>query len=82
VFGEVSILLDRPHTAHVRTLEPSKFYVANEELLAIDQLACIYVATVLAGRVDNANRAVIELKRQLRAIECNLVYPFNPLSRP
>ena len=81
VFGELSILLDQPHTADVRTLEPSEFYVANEELLAIDQLACIYVATVLAGRVNNANRAVIELKRQLHAIECNLVHPFNPLSR-
>jgi CRP-like cAMP-binding protein len=88
VFGELSILLDQPHTANVWTLEPSEFYVANEELLAVDQLACIYVATVLAGRVDNANRALIELKRQLiavginlRAIESNLVYPFNPLSR-
>jgi CRP/FNR family transcriptional regulator, cyclic AMP receptor protein len=81
VFGELSILLDQPHTADVRTLEPSEFYVANEELLAIDQLACIYVATVLAGRVDNANQAVIELKRQLHAIERNLVHPFNPLSR-
>jgi CRP-like cAMP-binding protein len=81
VFGELSILLDQPHTADVRTLEPSEFYVANEELLAVDQLACIYVATVLAERVDNANRALIELKRQLHVIECNLVYPLNPLPR-
>jgi CRP-like cAMP-binding protein len=81
VFGELSILLDQPHTADVRTLEPSEFYVANEELLAVDQLACIYVATVLAGRVNNANQAVIELKRQLHAIERNLVHPFNPLPR-
>jgi CRP-like cAMP-binding protein len=82
VFGELSILLDQPHTANVWTLEPSEFYVANEELLAINQLACIYVATVLAERVNNANCALIELKRQLRAVESNLVYPFNPLSRP
>src|SRR5215469_8319562 len=44
VFGELSILLDQPHTADVRTLESSEFHVANEELLAIDQLACIYIA--------------------------------------
>jgi hypothetical protein len=81
----------------VRTLEFSEFHVANEALLAIDQLACIYIATVLARRVNNANRALIELKRQLHAgepdtvlaetiaaIDCSLVYagyPFNPLSR-
>ena len=76
-----NILLDQPHTANVWTLEPSEFYVANEELLAINQLACIYVATVLAERVNNANCALIELKRQLRAVESNLVYPFNPLSQ-
>jgi len=97
VFGELSILLDQPHTADVRALQSSEFYLANESLLAQDQLACIYVATALALRVNNANRALIELKRQLHAgepqsviaetiaeIDCSLVYagyPFNPLSR-
>jgi CRP/FNR family transcriptional regulator, cyclic AMP receptor protein len=77
VFGELSILLDQPHTADVRTLE-----------------TC---ATVLAKRVNDANRALVELKRQLHAgepqsviaetiaeIDCSLVYagyPFNPMSR-
>ena len=97
VFGELSILLDQPHTADVRTLESSEFHVANETLLTKDHLACIYIATVLARRVNNANQALIELKRQLDAgephsviaetiaeIDCSLVYagyPFNPLSR-
>lgn len=97
VFGELSILLDQPHTADVRTLQASEFYVATESLLAQDQLACMYIATVLAKRVNSANRALIELKRQLQAgepqsviaetiaeIDCSLVYagyPFNPLSR-
>jgi CRP/FNR family transcriptional regulator, cyclic AMP receptor protein len=97
VFGELSILLDQPHTADVRALESSEFHVASESLLAQDQLAGIYIAAVLARRVNNANRALVELKQQLRAgephsvivetiaeIECNLVYagyPFNPLSR-
>jgi CRP-like cAMP-binding protein len=97
VFGELSILLDQPHSADVRTLQTSEFYVATESLLAQDQLACIYIATVLAKRVNNANRALIELKQQLQAgepqsviaetiaeIDCSLIYagyPFNPLSR-
>jgi CRP/FNR family transcriptional regulator, cyclic AMP receptor protein len=29
VFGELSILLDKPHTAHVRALETSEFLVAE-----------------------------------------------------
>jgi CRP/FNR family transcriptional regulator, cyclic AMP receptor protein len=69
VFGELSILLDQPHTADVRALQSSEFYLANESLLAQDQPACIYIATVLARRVNNANRALIELKRQLHAGE-------------
>ena len=97
VFGELSILLDQPHTADVRALETSQFHIADEALLAKDPLAFIYIATVLARRVNNANRALIELKRQLQAgephsviaetiaeIDCSLVYagyPFNPLSR-
>jgi hypothetical protein len=35
VFGEQAILLDQPHTADVRTLEQSEFYVADGFLLAI-----------------------------------------------
>ena len=50
VFGELSILLDQPHTADVRALQSSEFYLANESLLAQDQLACIYIAKVLARR--------------------------------
>jgi CRP-like cAMP-binding protein len=63
VFGELSILLDQPHTADVRALEVSKFHLADEALLAKDPLAFIYIATVLARRLNNANRALIELKR-------------------
>jgi CRP/FNR family transcriptional regulator, cyclic AMP receptor protein len=29
VFGELSVLLDQPHTAHVRALETSQFLVAD-----------------------------------------------------
>ncbi|HEY6604078.1 MAG TPA: hypothetical protein VI009_19950 [Xanthobacteraceae bacterium] len=36
-------------------------------LLRVDPIALIYVATVLARRLDDANRALIELKRQVQA---------------
>ena len=68
VFGELSVLLDQPHTADVRALETSQFYVADAAtLLRVDPIALIYVATVLARRLDYANRALIELKRQVQA---------------
>src|SRR5215831_18353806 len=66
VFGELSILLDQPHTADVRALETSQFHVANAEaLFAQNPMATLYVATVLAHRLDSANHALIQLKNQL-----------------
>ena len=66
VFGELSILLDQPHTADVRALETSQFHVANATtLLAENPIAVLYVATTLAHRLDSANHALIQLKNQL-----------------
>jgi CRP-like cAMP-binding protein len=68
VFGELSVLLDQPHRAEVRALETSQFHVANADtLLAQDPVAVLYVATVLAHRLDAANHALIQLKSQLQA---------------
>ena len=68
VFGELSALLDQPHASDVRALEISQFYVADAAtLLRVDPVALLYVATVLARRLDDANQALIELRRQLEA---------------
>lgn len=67
VFGELSALLDQPHTADVRTLEASEFHVADAALLLQDPAALLFVTTVLARRVDAANRALVELKGQVAA---------------
>jgi CRP/FNR family cyclic AMP-dependent transcriptional regulator len=67
VFGELSFLLDQPHTADVRALETSQFHVANATtLLAQNPIAVLYVATMLAHRLDGANHALILLKHQLQ----------------
>jgi CRP/FNR family transcriptional regulator, cyclic AMP receptor protein len=98
LLGELSILLDQPHTADVHALEASQFHVAEAAtILEQDPLAFVYIATILARRVDNANQAVIELKRQLHdreprsrlqatlaRIDASLVYagyPYNPYVR-
>jgi CRP/FNR family transcriptional regulator, cyclic AMP receptor protein len=70
VFGELSVLLDQPHTADVHALETSQFHVADAAtMLRIDPIALLYVATVLAQRLDSANRGLLELKRQVQAGE-------------
>jgi CRP/FNR family transcriptional regulator, cyclic AMP receptor protein len=70
VFGELSVLLDQPHTAEVRALETSQFHVADgATILSTDPVALLYVATILAQRLDGANRALLDLKRQVQAGE-------------
>jgi CRP/FNR family cyclic AMP-dependent transcriptional regulator len=67
VFGELSVLLDRPHTADVVAVEASQFYVANAATPFMqDPVVLLYVAAVLAGRLDRANKALIQLKRQIQ----------------
>jgi CRP/FNR family cyclic AMP-dependent transcriptional regulator len=74
VFGEQAILLDQPHTADVKTLEQSEFYVADAPaMLAGDPTVALYVAAILARRLDVANRSLIEVKRQLQAGEARTV---------
>jgi CRP-like cAMP-binding protein len=67
VFGELSVLLNQPHMADVRALEPSQFHVADAaSLLRVDPIALVYVATVLARRLDDATQALVELRLQVQ----------------
>jgi CRP-like cAMP-binding protein len=68
VFGELSTLLDQPHTADVRALEACQFHVAEADaVLAQDPIVLLYVAGLLAQRLNVANQAVIQLKTQIQA---------------
>src|SRR6516164_4496428 len=70
VFGELSVLLDQPHAADVRALETSEFHVAQATaLLTQNPIAVLYIATMLAQRLNAANNALIQLKQQLLAGE-------------
>ena len=67
VFGELSMLLDQPHSTDVRALETSQFHVADAAaLLAQDPPVLLHVAAILARRLDAANQALIELKGQIQ----------------
>ena len=48
MFGELSALLDQPHTADVRALETSQFHVASAEVLAEDPFVLLYVTAMAA----------------------------------
>lgn len=64
VFGDVALLLDQPHKADVRAVQPSSFHVVAdpEAFLAAEPGALLYIAKVLARRLDAVNRLLIECK--------------------
>jgi CRP-like cAMP-binding protein len=66
VFGEMSMLLGGAATATVRALVPAVFAVIGkprEYLVANPELG-LYVAELLARRLDSLNRYLIDVKRQ------------------
>jgi CRP-like cAMP-binding protein len=65
VFGEISALLDCPHTADVRALAYSQFHVVDPVALQ-DPAALFYVAVILARRIDDTNQAFVELKSEIQ----------------
>ena len=69
VFGELSALLDAPHSADVRALETSEFHVADAATLLKDPTALLYITVVLARRIDAANQGLLQLKRLVEAGE-------------
>ena len=69
VFGELSALLDAPHSADVIALEASEFHVADAAALLQDPVALLYVTMVLARRIDAANQGLLQLKIMLASGE-------------
>jgi CRP-like cAMP-binding protein len=66
VFGELAVLLDQPHSADVRALQPSTFYVADgRTILRVDPAVALYVAVVLAQRLETVNRHLVEARIRL-----------------
>jgi len=66
VFGEMSVLLNRPHTATVRAATPVSVYVfenAEGFLKSHPEIAFI-LARLLAERLNGATTYLVDLKRQ------------------
>ena len=66
VFGDIGLLLGTPHTASVLAVQSSSFYLVEDgaTFLKAEPLAALYLATVLAGRLDVVNHLVVEARRR------------------
>lgn len=66
VFGEMSILLDIPHTATVRTLTPSRMHVVERaaEFLQSHTDITYQLAQLLAQRLYSVTTYLVDLKKQ------------------
>jgi len=68
VFGEMSLLLDVPHTASVRALEPSRLHVIENATayLRDHPTLSLPIAQLLARRLQNATTYLVDLKHQFQ----------------
>ncbi|MGH6737171.1 MAG: Crp/Fnr family transcriptional regulator [Methyloceanibacter sp.] len=66
VFGEMSVLLNRPHTATVRALSPVTVYVFDdaERFLRSNPEIAFLLGRLLAERLNAATTYLVDLKRQ------------------
>lgn len=66
VLGEMSVLLDTPHTATVRAAHDSTIYEIDDAsaFLRKQPAAAILIARMLAQRLNVANTYLADLKRQ------------------
>ncbi|MGH7884630.1 MAG: cyclic nucleotide-binding domain-containing protein [Thermodesulfobacteriota bacterium] len=73
IFGEMSILLDLPHTANVRAKSPSKFFVAENglEFLKSDIEISFFMSKLLASRLNGVSTYLVDIKKQYEEFEDN-----------
>jgi len=66
VFGEMSVLLNRPHTATVRAASPVRVFVFDdaESFLKSNPEIAFLLGRLLAERLNAATTYLVDLKRQ------------------
>ena len=71
IFGEMSMLLDLPHTASVRAASPTRAFVVDnaEAFLRARPEIALPVAKLLARRLQAATTYLVNLKQQFQGFE-------------
>lgn len=66
IFGDLSALLDVPHTAAVRALTPTRCYVVPDarDFLERNPTVNLHLCKLLARRLDAVNKYLVDLKQQ------------------
>lgn len=66
IFGDLSALLGVPHTAAVRAISVSSFYVVDNPRALLEQnsLVCFHLCELLARRLDAVNKYLVDVKHQ------------------
>ena len=66
VFGEMSVLLDGPHTATVRTTADAEVYELKDAngFMRSDPSIALAIASMLAQRLNSATSYLVDLKKQ------------------
>lgn len=74
MFGEMSVLLDCPHTATVTALDEVECYIADDGAAFFETHAdvVLYVSRILARRLESLNRYLIDVKAQFAEQEGHL----------
>jgi len=71
VLGDISVLLDAPHTATVKTYTPCRFYRidAPVEFFRAHPEAALDIARLLAERLHSMTTYLVDLKKQYEGSE-------------
>jgi CRP-like cAMP-binding protein len=81
IFGEMSVLLDAPHSATVRAVTPAEVFVIPDAVKVLEQRPqlLLQIARLLAKRVSNTT-AALAAERHAQ-LEGALVLPHEAVSR-